>query len=402
MFEFLKLYAKLSVKPSKDIGLTSYVFPSETIGLYLHVPFCRHFCDFCPYHKLKYDAVLAREYVDLVRREYLLHGRKQFNSLYIGGGTPSGDLEVLKNLLSFLHENVSGEIALEVHPLDASVEKLREMKALGVNYISLGVQSFNDAVLKHFGRDHTAKDNFLALANVLDAGFDFIDVDLVFDPLSFSGKAAQSDLEKVMKLSPQQISVYPMMRFSYTKFSDTRNSSRRELMIFDKLDEIAEKNGYKRDTLWTYLRKNLNRRYTSVAREFYLGLGLSASTYTGELFATNTFSLARYRESITENKPPIGSLFQLSTFQGALYYSFWALYTGQLDFSKLNRYFPKANKKLRFLLESLRVMGYLTRKDELYLLTPRGRKKLHCIEEWLTYAYIDPLWRKLRSESTQI
>jgi len=215
-----------------------------------------------------------------------------------------------------------------------------------VNYISLGVQSFNDAVLKHFGRDHTAKDNFLALANVLDAGFDFIDVDLVFDPLSFSGKAAQSDLEKVMKLSPQQISVYPMMRFSYTKFRDTRNSSRRELMIFDKLDEIAEKNGYKRDTLWTYLRKNLNRRYTSVAREFYLGLGLSASTYTGELFATNTFSLARYRESITENKPPIGSLFQLSTFQGALYYSFWALYTGQLDFSKLNRYFPKANNGL--------------------------------------------------------
>jgi len=124
----------------------------------------------------------------------------------------------------------------------------------------------------------------------------------------------------------------------------------------------------------------LNRRYTSVAREFYLGLGLSASTYTGELFATNTFSLARYRESITENKPPIGSLFQLSTFQGALYYSFWALYTGQLDFSKLNRYFPKANN----------------------LLTPMGRKKLHCIEEWLTYAYIDPLWRKLRGESTQI
>ncbi|MDK2953977.1 MAG: menaquinone C8-methyltransferase [Kosmotoga sp.] len=252
-----------------------------------------------------------------------------------------------------------------------------------------------------FGRDHSARDNYLALKNALDLDFDFVDVDVVFDPLRFSDKVAHADLENVMRLSPQQISVYPMMRFSYTKFKGTRNRSRRELKVFDTLDEIADKNGYRRDTLWTYVRKDLKKRYTSVAREFYLGLGLSASTFTGYVFATNTFSLARYRENLERRKLPIGSLFHLSAFQGALYYSFWSLYTGQLDFNSLIRYFPKSRKKLRLLLESLRFRGYLTKRNELYLLTHKGRKKLHQLEEWLTYAYIDPLWRQLRSEGTQ-
>ncbi|AKI98316.1 hypothetical protein IX53_07330 [Kosmotoga pacifica] len=392
----------MRVKPSRNIGLTKYIFPSESVGLYLHVPFCKHFCAFCPYHKLKYDPVLAREYVGLVIKEYRLHELKQFNSLYIGGGTPSGDPELLKRLLNFLRDDVSGEIALEVHPLDASTEKLREIKALGVNYVSLGIQSFSDEVLEHFGRDHSARDSFLALKNSIDAGFDFVDVDLVFDPLSFTSESIQNDLESAMRLLPQQISVYPMMRFSYTKFKNTRNDSKNELKIFDGLDEIADRNGYERDTLWTYRRKDLNKRYTSVAREFYLGLGLSASTFTGNVFATNTFSLDHYRKSLAEKSLPIGSQFSLNVFQGALYYSFWAFYAGRLDFSRLSGFFPGAAKKLRFLLEWLRIMGYLTRRDNLYLLTRRGRRNFHRTEEWLTYAFIDPLWRKLRSEGSQL
>ncbi len=399
MVELLKLYVKSKAKPSKNTELTGYIFPSENIGLYLHVPFCKHFCDFCPYHKLKYDPALAREYAGLVKKEYRLHEPRRFNSLYIGGGTPSGDLTLLKELLDFLRDNVIGEIALEVHPIDATSEKLKEMKESGINYISLGIQSLDDDVLKHFGRGYSAKTNFLALENSIKAGFDFVDVDLVFDPLAFADKKIQSDLEKIMKLSPQQISVYPMMRFSCTKFRNTRNKSRKELEIFDRLDEIADKNGYERDTLWTYKKKNLVGRYTSVAREFYLGLGLSASTFSGEIFAVNTFSMNLYRKRLEEGKLPIEIVYHLKGLQGALYYSFWAFYAGKLDFARLSRFFPDSSKKLRILFETLRLTGYLSKNSMIYHLTPRGQKKLHQFEEWLTYAFIDPIWCQLKESA---
>lgn len=402
MVNLLKFYAKLKVRPIKDVDLTEYTFPSENVGLYLHVPFCEHFCAFCPYHKLKYDPALAKEYATLVKKEYQLHEPRKFNSLYIGGGTPSGDLALLKELLNFLRDAIAGEIAMEVHPLDAVPEKLREMRELGINYISLGVQSLSDDVLNHFGRGYTAKTNFEALENSIKAGFEFVDVDLVFDPLTFADKKIQSDLENVMKLSPQQISVYPMMRFSCTKFRNTRNDSKKELEIFDRLDEIADKNGYERDTLWTYKQKNLRKKYTSVAREFYLGLGLSASTFSGELFAVNTFSISFYQKRLEEGRLPVELMYHLKGLQGALYYSFWAFYAGKLDFARLSRFFPDPAKKLRALFETLRFMGYLTKNGEFYLLTPRGQRKLHQLEEWLTYAFIDPIWCQLKEETKDL
>ena len=397
MVNFLRFYVRHFLRFSEKFP-TEYTFPISP-GLYIHVPFCRHFCDFCPYHKLKYEKEAADEYPELIQKEYALHIKRRYATLYIGGGTPSDDLELLEKVICMVKPEIDKEIALEIHPVDATPEKLNAIRKLGVNYVSLGIQSMNDAVLRYFGRDCDSLLNARALYGLASAGFDFVDIDLVFDPIIFSGEVIARDLRRIIGYSPDQISIYPMMRFAGTRFHDSGNDLKRELEVFEKLDTLALGEGYERKTLWTYTKKGRKKRYSSVGREFYLGLGLSAASFTGRIFAVNTFSPARYRERLDKSELPVSRFYRFSTFQGALYYYFWSLYNGKLNFKRLADLFPGAAKKIWLLSISMSLAGYLKKSDTNFLLTTRGKEKLHVLEEWLTYEFIDPIWAMLREEN---
>ncbi|HOZ99763.1 MULTISPECIES: radical SAM protein [Mesotoga] len=368
-------------------------------GLYIHVPFCPEFCSFCPYNKIKYDSKLTNKYLTALKRESELQRVGQFSSIYIGGGTPSYDLDLLKGVVSHFREMTDGEIALEIHPADVSSKRLEEIRETGVNFVSLGIQSFDDFTLNSMGRRR--QDSVVSLNSIAattSAGFDFVDVDLIFD-YQLERRRIVEDLETAISYGPEQVSVYPMMRFADTAYKNTKNDPEKELEILEELENVALSKGYIRDSLWTFKKRNEGRKYSSVSREFFLGIGTSASSFNGKEFRTNTFSLDEYYSFLDSGKLPVSKTIKMVKFSAILYYSFWALYGGQLDLRRLEEHFGRLPVRMRYLLHSAIARGYFQREEGIVKPTRIGTRKLHIVEEWLTYSFIDRIWSDLRNKA---
>lgn len=398
IFTFLMDLARKEFKIESLSGRDRLGF-DRPAGLYIHIPFCSERCDFCPYNKVKYHREAAAGYPQALERELELQGVKGFSSLYIGGGTPTLDMDLLEDVIDRFSNSIDGELALEVHPADATVEKLERIKGTGIDFVSLGIQSFDDSTLQKMGRKRqSAALSREAIERVVLAGFDFVDVDLIFD-FELESERTARDLEIAMDYGPHQISVYPMMRFTGTALAGTKNDPDRELQILEILEERARKRGYSRDTLWTFKKHGESKRYSSVSREFFLGLGTSASSFNGGQFTTNTFSLDEYYRYLDGDRIPVRRAIEMNTFQASLYYSFWALYGGSLDQERLRSLFGEPDIRLSGLLELARKTGYLRQEREKLVPTKKGYRELHMIEEWLTYNFIDVIWTELREEA---
>ena len=166
----------------------------------------------------RYFAAVHRE-LDL----WLPHLRGPFRSLYVGGGTPSSCLDELGQVLERIP--VEGERAVEVLPTHATPERLQRLQDMGVSYVSIGVQSFDDAVLHHLGRPMSAEDNLAAVRNSVGR-FACVDVDLIFDVGFDNPDVLLRDLETCFELGVDQVSTYPLMRFAYTPFGQARHAPR--------------------------------------------------------------------------------------------------------------------------------------------------------------------------------
>lgn len=392
LISFLKHQARYKIHPEIDPLIESISAVHQDTGLYLHIPFCKHFCTFCPYHKFRYDENMLRTYTEAVFREFGLYPPREYDSLYVGGGTPTVHQGLLLELIRFFRPIIWREIGVELHPLDATGELLELMETEGVQYLSLGIQSMHDEVLRHFGRNHSARDNHRALSQVMNAGYKLVDVDLVFDLAAFSSEVVLKDFETVCAYLPHQISIYPMMRFSFAPYR-TKNQPAREFETFLQIDKLALRMGYHRDMLWTYRRSGVAGRYSSVTRPFFRGIGISASSFNGEGFYVNTFDYDRYLTCIANARPPVSKRYRLSDWENALFYLFWSLYRNELNLALWCDYFPQQKARGRLLFRYLRLLGYLEPiSPELWGLTQHGRKAFHRLEEWLTYAMIEPIW----------
>ena len=392
LISFLKHLAKSKIRPEIDPPIQSIEAVRQDTGLYLHIPFCKHICSFCPYHKFLYDENMIRAYREAVFQEFSLYPVRNYSSLYIGGGTPTVHPGMLSEWVRFFRPYIQNEIGVELHPLDATEEITRRLEKEGVQYISLGIQSMQEEALSLFGRNHSARDNHSALKRVMDASFQLVDVDLVFDCVSFASEVVLKDFEAVAAYAPHQISIYPMMRFSFSPYR-TRNQPGREFETFLKIDALALQTGYERDTLWTYRRTGVVGRYSSVTRPFFRGIGISASSFNGNGFYVNTFDFDRYISNTKNGRLPVSKHYRLSDWENAMFYLFWALYRNELDLSLWLAYFPKTCRQNSMFFRYLRLLGYLEPvKTGVWGLTRRGRKTFHRLEEWLTYTMIDPIW----------
>src|SRR3990172_4067552 len=174
-----------------DAVVASFAGP---YGLYLHVPFCRSLCPYCPYNKVLYRAEAVPRYFDALHEELRLYDapRRHFTSLYVGGGTPSLCLRELASVLTRL--TVEHERAIEVFPTHATPEAVAELHELGFDYVSIGIQSFDERMLAHLGRLNTAEDNRRALT-VTVGSFACVNADLIFDVAVAEPSAFLRDFE---------------------------------------------------------------------------------------------------------------------------------------------------------------------------------------------------------------
>jgi oxygen-independent coproporphyrinogen-3 oxidase len=155
-------------------------------GLYLHIPFCRSLCPYCPYNRIAYDPDLAEPYAQAVLAELARYAggehKIQASSLYIGGGTPTTMLNQLGSILEGFHEvfDIMGEVALETTVGDITPDVVTRLRALGVDVLSLGVQSFDDRLLRAIGRTYSGEAAREAVSVAQAAGFQSLNVDLMF------------------------------------------------------------------------------------------------------------------------------------------------------------------------------------------------------------------------------
>ncbi len=376
-------------------------FP-EQLGLYVHVPFCRRICTFCPYNKALYDAELARRYTAAARSELAMLApalrRRQVTSVYIGGGTPTLAPALIEHVCELAADlGVPGEIGVEVLPNHATPRRLRHLRSLGVTHVSLGVQSFDDRVLSFLGRSHDARTARRAVDAVLAEGFECVDVDLVFDVATFGERGVVSDAAELFALGAGQLSVYPMMRFAYTAVGQSKDHNERaEKRALGAIERAGRWHGYTRTSVWTF---NIHpaRRYTSITREHYVGVGPSGSSFLDGTFTINTFDTAAYVDLLQEGVLPVVMRSDMGGRAAQAYYLFWRFYEGSVSRARFSQLFGVPVERHFFaLLALLGAAGALRVNGDTYQLTGLGFDLFHTVERWVTYNFIEPTWAACR------
>ena len=206
-----------------------YLFSHHDIALYIHYPFCVHKCPYCDFASLAQgaDVVRDRQYIDLLIKEFelkipLLNGRKII-CIYIGGGTPS---LCEPKLWSLLFEKIGpyladgAEISLEANPGTIDLALLKELRAVGFNRISIGVQSFNDQALKRLGRIHNGEEAISACKNAQKAGFYNYNLDIMHGLPRQDVALAISDLKTALQMESTHLSWYELTLEEGTVFGD--------------------------------------------------------------------------------------------------------------------------------------------------------------------------------------
>lgn len=270
-------------------------------GLYIHIPYCASKCLYCDFYSGKFNIHdyerLTRALINECRERYD-ELPATLDTLYIGGGTPSMmPLQNLETLLTELH-SVTGEkcwaglkeVTIEANPDDVSYEKASGWAALGITRVSLGVQSFNDRLLRFMGRRHDSAQAVEAYS-ILRKHFDNISLDLMFGIPGQSLEDWVTTLDKIISLKPEHISCYALMYEAGTSLTRMRDSS----MVTELPDELTEEMfvilhqklreaGYEAYEISNFARHGKRSLHNSSywAGTSYLGLGPSAHSYDGD------------------------------------------------------------------------------------------------------------------------
>ncbi len=380
--------------------------PIEDLGIYLHVPFCRQICNYCPYNKTLYTPELARRYASAVIGEIEFYARmvrgRPVTSLYIGGGTPTTMLDDgLKNILEALNDafDVRCDVHMESHPNDLTAENLTAIAALGVRHLSTGVESLQDRHLGFLGRPYSAEQAKQALRRAVAQGFQCVNADLIFDlPGQTCGEVEEAG-RALVDLGVDQVAAYPLFRFPYTVLGSDRRSGghivrnvvRRRRML-RVLEDIFYEAGFERTSVWAFTRKG-TPRYCSVTVPRYLGLGASAGTYLDDIFYLNTFDVGEYIEAVERRGTAIALSVDLTPSMRKAGWLYWRIYETRIARDEFQRRFGQAfDDAYGRYLRPLQRMGFVRDEGEDLVLTDKGSYWLHALEDLFSIEYVGKLW----------
>jgi oxygen-independent coproporphyrinogen-3 oxidase len=290
-------------------------------GLYIHVPFCRSKCPYCDFYSHT-DLSLVTAWVKALENEIGIYKDQflGFDTLYLGGGSPSILSEdpigsLFEHLFTQFRFEPDREITIEVNPNDLNPNKLKQLLVLGVNRISLGVQSFNDQELIFLGRRHTAEEAVSALKWIRESGFTNVGIDLIYGLPGQSGRQWISSLEKALTFQPEHLSCYQLTIAKGTRFWGLKEKGdiqpigeEEEEALFLATLNYLQDHGYIHYEVSNFAREERyfsrhNLKYWQ--RVPYLGLGPSAHSFQGNRRWWNVRSVRQYCRILEEGKPPI-------------------------------------------------------------------------------------------------
>ena len=301
----------------------------KKLGCYIHIPFCQKkcfYCDFCAYMNLEHRI---DNYINNLIKEIEIYQQKlccKIDSIYIGGGTPSYiDGKYIKEMVKSLDKfDISQlkEFTIECNPNSISRDKLLLYKDLGINRISLGVQSFDDEVLRAIGRNHTADIALNDIDLIRSVGFDNLSFDLMLNLPKQDYKSVKNDFERVRKISPEHISWYFLIVEEGSRFYAMDKKGKLDLMeddteveIFGEIVDQLSKIGLNRYEISNFAKKGYesyhNKKYWE--GDGYLAFGMSGSGYISNVRYTNTRNFIHYDQMIGQGKLPIEDKYFISS-----------------------------------------------------------------------------------------
>lgn len=287
-------------------------------GIYLHIPFCDTKCIYCDFYSITNHSRKA-EFIQSIKKEIVSYSDslkdRQFDSIFFGGGTPSLlTYDEFSELFETLYYNYDisndTEITIECNPGTLDKAKLDIFKKLPINRLSFGVQSFIDKELAYLTRIHSSEQAIASVKSAQDAGFNNINIDLIFALPNQSVADWQYNLNKAMELNTQHISAYSLIFEEGTALYTMRKKGTAkqadielEQEMYEYTMDFLEKNGYKQYEISNYAKAGMecrhNLKYWQL--EEYIAFGPSASSYVGNERWTNVKNIGKYIEMIETN-----------------------------------------------------------------------------------------------------
>jgi len=355
-------------------------------GIYVHIPFCQSKCPYCDFYSVEKDDDLISEFSDALLTEIQIHAKTKwkdrvYNTIYFGGGTPTlaspETIEaVIKNLRNSFNVSPRSEITIEANPETVSDGLLENLKAAGINRVSIGVQSFDDSVLKTLGRIHDSDKARSAIDSAFKAGFERVSIDLMFGVPGQTIDSWRDTLQEAVSKNPMHVSAYGLTIEKGTPFDKMVSSG--ELVLPDDdtqaemyqlMFQLLSEAGLKRYEISNFAKLGYESQHNVKywRDDIFLGLGPAAHSYDGERRMAHYKNVEKYLAAIRKGKSPVNFKEKLTPEQRAEERLLLGLRLAEgIDYNIIKDVVNEEN------CEKLKSEGYITRKLNNIVLTDKG------------------------------
>lgn len=304
------------------------VWEKKQMGLYLHIPFCKCVCKYCPFNKYPREPVLAERYLQALKKEIKKIGAMPYIqdssivAVSFGGGTPTSlSTQELIDLLNYCKDNFNirpaVEITIEANPDTVDEYKIKSLLNWGVNRINFGIQSFNDYYLELVGRGHRAKQSIASLKLARCQGVKNLGIDLLYRIPGQTISDWERELDTAIELKIDHISIFSLLLNPGTQLFKEHTSGRVPLQPDEELEtELYERArrkligaGYHHYIIFDFVFPGKECNYHSISWQIpqreYIGLGAGANSYVHGCVYTNINSLDEYIRTVEQDRLPI-------------------------------------------------------------------------------------------------
>ena len=285
---------------------------TKPTSAYVHIPFCTQICYYCDFSKVFIKNQPVDSYLEHLIEEYDSYDIKKLRTLYIGGGTPTA---LSARQLAFLLEKLTDkldlsyleELTIEANPGDLDLEKIAVLKDSLVNRVSLGVQTFNDRMLKQIGRSHSEKDIYENIANLKKAGFDNISIDLIYALPKQTMEDVKTNVAKAIALDIPHMSLYSLILENHRVFMNRMRRGKLplpkedlEAEMFDYIIAELEKAGFEHYEISNFSKPGFESRHNLMYWDNaeYYGIGAGASGYVDGVRYKNHGPIRHYLQAV--------------------------------------------------------------------------------------------------------
>lgn len=371
--KFMNSYVKEYLNLKDDIKGLPHCKKDKKYLLYIHIPFCSVFCPYCSFNKFKYTKERAENYYKYLNEE-LLHLKElgyDFNYLVVGGGTPLINEKELIKCIELAKKLFSIEkVSCESDPNNIEKNVVENLKGL-VDRLSVGVQTFDDDILRKVGRYEkfgSGKEIFKKVENILDI-LPTISIDLIFNFPNQSKQGLINDLDILKTLSPEQTSFYPLMKSFLVKNKiDKKLGVTKKSYEFEFYETIKNslKDMYTSKQGWSFskIKKDMIDEYV-IENDEYIGIGSGSFSFINNTLYQNEFALDKYARLIKERKSATIKQREFP-LKSIMYYKMMVdLFNGELVKEKFKTMFNKdIDKALAFELFLFKIFGCVKNNKE--------------------------------------